>query len=314
MTPIVRPLALVCIALCCGQVAIAQTLAPRAYVITPTGANAITLSWSFFKGGADFNGTIPITGATGIYHVATLSYYHSFSLFGRSANVTGLLPYGVGTFQGSVLGPQQQIYRSGLLDLALRFSMNLKGGPTMTAQEFSKWKQNTLLGGSLIVVAPTGQYNPMHLVNWGINRWAFKPEIGYSQRWGRWMLDGYAGVWFYTTNGSFYSIPRPQPQTERPIGSFEGHLSFDLSSQRCWVSLDGNFWFGGTTSLNGLPNPATRQTSSRIGGSAAIPMSEHQTIKFSYSNGAYVRFGGNYQSVTVAWQYSWLGWPKFHAQ
>jgi len=87
-----------------------------------------------------------------------------------------------------------------------------------------------------------------------------------------------------------------------------------LSSQRCWVSLDGNFWFGGTTSLNGLPNPATRQTSSRIGGSAAIPMSKHQTIKFSYSNGAYVRFGGNYQSITVAWQYSWLGWPKFHGR
>jgi len=164
------------------------------------------------------------------------------------------------------------------------------------------------------VVAPTGQYDPMRLVNWGINRWAFKPEIGYSQRWGRWMLDGYAGVWFYTTNGSFYSIPRPQPQTEEPIGSFEGHLSFDLSSQRCWVSLDGNFWFGGTTGLNGLPNPATRQTSSRIGGSAAIPMSKQQTIKFSYSDGAYVRFGGNYQSVAIAWQYSWLGWPKFHAQ
>jgi hypothetical protein len=30
-------------------------------------------------------------------------------------------------------------------------------------------------------------------------------------------------------------------------------------------------------------------------------------MKISYSDGTYVRFGGNYQSVSVAWQYSWIG-------
>ena len=309
----VRSLLFVCIALCCGHLAKAQTLAPRAYVITPVNGNALTLSWSFFDGGVDFNGTIPITGATGTYHVPTLSYYHSFSLFGRSANITGLLPYGVGTFQGSVLGSQRQIYRSGLLDVGLRFSVNLKGGPAMSAPEFAKWKQKALLGVSLTVIAPTGQYDATRLINWGIHRWAFKPELGYSQRWGKWVLDGYGGIWFYTTNSAFFSIPNPQPQTEKPIGSFEGHLSYDLPRFRSWVSLDGNLWFGGTTSLNGISNPVTRQTSSRIGGTGSFALSNHQSIKVSYSNGTYVRFGGNYQSVSVAWQYSWLGWPKFHA-
>jgi hypothetical protein len=310
MTTIVRSLVFVYIVLCSGQVAMAQTLAPRAYVITPVHGNAITLSWSFYDGGLNFNGAIPITGATGSYHIPALSYYHSFRLFGRSANLTGLLPYGVGTFQGSVLGTQRQIYRSGLLDLGLRFSVNLKGGPAMSAAEFAKWKQKTLLGVSLIVIAPTGQYDPTHLVNWGINRWAFKPELGYSRRRGNWLLDGYAGVWFYTTNSAFYSIPNPQPQTETPIGSFEGHLSYDFGKLHSWASLDGNFWIGGTTSLNGVSNPVTRQTSSRIGGTLALPLRKHQTIKIGYSNGAYVRFGGNYQGVYVAWQYSWLGWPK----
>jgi hypothetical protein len=312
MTTIARSVVLICAAFCCGQVLMAQTMAPRAYVITPVGGNAITLSWSFFNGGVDLNGTIPITGATGTYYIPALSYYHSFSLFGRSANITGLLPYGVGTFQGSVLGAHQQAYRSGLLDANLRFSVNLIGGPAMSARDFVKWKQKVLLGASLTVSAPTGQYDPRHLVNWGLNRWAIKPELGYSQRWGNWVLDGYAGVWFYTTNDAFYSIPNPQPQTEKPIGVFEGHLSYDFKKQRCWVSLDGVFWFGGTTGLNDIPNPETRQTSQRIGGTAAIPVGKHQTIKMSYSNGTYVRYGGNYQSVSVAWQYSWLGWPKFH--
>lgn len=292
----------------------AQTLAPRAYVITPVSGNAITLSWSFYDGGLNLNGAIPVTDATGTYHVPTLSYYHSFSLFGRSANITGLLPYGVGTFQGSVLGTHQQIYRSGLLDLGLRFSVNLKGGPAMSAPQFVKWKQKALLGASLTVIAPTGQYDPAHLVNWSINRWAFKPELGYSRRWGNWLLDAYGGVWLYTTNTAFYSPPHPRPQTQSPIGSFEGHFSYDFNKLRCWVSLDGNFWFGGTTSLQSIPNSDTRQTSQRIGGTAAFPLAKHQTIKVSYSNGTYVRFGGNYQSVSVAWQYSWIGWPKIHSR
>jgi hypothetical protein len=143
--------------------------------------NVINLTWSYYDGGVDFNGTIPITGATGTYSIPIFSYYHSFSFFGRSANITGFLPYGVGTFQGSFQGKYQQIYRSGLLDIGLRFSVNLKGGPAMRAAEFGKWKQKLLLGASLFVVPPTGQYDPKHLVNWGINRWAVKPEFGYSQ-------------------------------------------------------------------------------------------------------------------------------------
>jgi hypothetical protein len=311
---IARSLAFVCLAISSGHVAMAQTLAPRAYVITPVNGNAITLSWSYYDGGLNFNGAIPVTGATGTYSVPILSYYHSFSLLGRSANVTGFLPYGVGTFQGSVLGTQGQIYRSGLLDVAFRFSVNLKGGPAMALPQFVKWKQKALLGASLLVVAPTGQYDRTHFINWGINRWAFKPELGYSRRWGNWVLDGYAGVWFYTTNSAFYSVPNPQSQTERPIGSFEGHLSYDFNKLKCWASLDGNFWWGGTTSVNGVPNSDTRQTSSRIGGTFSFPLKKHQSIKIGYSNGTYVRFGGNYQSVSVAWQYSWIGWPKFHAQ
>ena len=106
-----RSLLFACGMLFSGHAAVAQSLAPRAYVITPVDANAITLSWSYYDGGLDFNGAIPVTGATGTYSVPILSYYHSFKLFGRSANFTGFLPYGVGTFQGSVLGTHQQIYR-----------------------------------------------------------------------------------------------------------------------------------------------------------------------------------------------------------
>jgi hypothetical protein len=287
----------------------AQDLSPRAYVITPLHSNAIVLTYSFYSGGIQFEGAAPITNATGRYNVSVLTYYHGFGLFGRSANVNASFPYAVGNFQGNVTGAQQQIYRSGLLDLAARVSVNLRGGPSMPIQEMRKWKQKTLLGVSLKVVAPTGQYDPTKLVNWGTNRWAFKPEFGYSKRRRNLLLDGYAGVWFYTANPSSYSLPIPKRQTQEPIGSFEGHLSYDLKP-RLWFSLDGNFWFGGVTSLTGIANPATRQTSSRIGATASFPLGKAQSVKVSYNDGAYIRFGGNYQSISVAWQYSWLGRPK----
>jgi hypothetical protein len=289
-----------------GQVC-AQDLSPRAYVITPLKFNAVIVTWSYFDGGVNFNGSVPITGAMGGYNIGIFSLYHSFGLFGRSANVAVGLPYGIGNFSGTVLGKEESVYRSGLVDFTARFSVNLLGGPAMAPREFARWKQKTLLGASVKIIAPTGQYDPVKLVNWGINRWAFKPEFGYSERWGTWVLDAYAGAWFYTTNPASYAVPKPLPQTEAPIGSFEGHLSRNFGAGT-WVSLDGNFWWGGVTSLSGIQNIATQQTGSRIGGTAAWRYSRHQSLKVSYSDGTYIRFGGNYQNMSVAWQYSWLGW------
>jgi hypothetical protein len=190
--------------------------------------------------------------------------------------------------------------------------VNLVGGPAMNMDEFRKWRQKTIVGISLRLVPKTGQYDPTKLINFGANRWAFKPELGLSRRWGHWILDAYGGAWLYTTNPEFFShnqfSPGTNTQTQSPIGSFEGHLSYDFKP-RLWVSLDANYWFGGTTSLNGVENFTTLQKNSRVGATAAIPLSRHQSIKLSYSNGAYIRYGGNYQNVSVAWQYSWLRRP-----
>jgi len=291
----------------------AQDLAPRAYTITPLRSNAITLTYSFFDGGLLFEGAAPITGATARVSMPVLSYYHSFNFFGRSANIAAFLPYGVGHYRGKVLGAETYAYRSGLLDTSYRFSVNLKGGPALLPADFRKWRQKRLLGASLRMVAPTGQYDSTKLINWGSNRWSFKPELGYSERWGNWLLDVYGGVWLFTRNPEFFSrnayFPGTQAQTQEPIGSVEVHLSYDVKP-RLWASLDGNFWYGGRTSLNDIENPLTRQRNSRIGLTGSIPVSRHQALKFSYSAGSYIRYGGDFLNFSVAWQYSWLGRPN----
>jgi hypothetical protein len=311
--PILGKLAISAALRFCALGVAGQDLAPRAYVITPLNSNAIRLTYWYYTGGPQFDGAVPITGATAQLSVPLFTYYYSLSFFGRSANILALLPYDVGSLQGKVLGAEGHLYRSGLLDSAYRFSVNLKGGPALPPSEFVKWPQKMLLGVSLKVVAPTGQDDPTKLINLGNNRWAFKPEIGYSQRWKHWVLDAYGAAWFYTTNPEFFSdnqyFPGAQTQSENPVAAFEGHLSYDFKP-RLWVSVDGNFWYGGETSLNGVPNPKTKQTNSRIGATAAVPISKHQSLKISYNNGAYINYGGNYQNISLAWQYSWVGWAK----
>lgn len=267
--------------------------------------NAITLTYSFNTGDVLFDPAIPITGGKGQINSQVFTYYYSGDFFGRSFNITGSLPYATGDFSGNVFNTQMSIYRSGLADSVYRFAVNLKGGPAMKAPEFVKWHQTTLIGASLKLVAPTGQYDPHRLINQGSNRWAFKPEIGLSKRWGKWVLDTYAAVWFFTENSQFYPTGN-YTLSQRPTAAFEGHFSYDWR-RRFWVSLDGNYWVGGRSVVNGAVNLKSFQNNSRIGATASIPIGKHQSLKFSYSDGAYIVYGGDYQTVSAAWQYSWVG-------
>jgi hypothetical protein len=300
------------IAVCPLKLLLAQDLAPRAYIIAPVHSNAVTLTYSLLDGDIIFDNTFPITNANGRISVSTLSLYHTLNFFGRSANLTASLPYAVGNFQATVVGAPTRAYRSGLVPAVVRFSVNLKGGPAMSVKDFLAWRQKTIIGASLKVLPPTGQYDPSRLINPGSNRWAFKPELGLSRRWGSWVVDTYGAVWFFTTNPEFFSNNQFSPgintQSQEPIGAFEGHLSY--GKLRSWISLDGNFWYGGRTSLNGVETANTLQANSRVGATISLPVNKHQSLKVSYSYGAIARFGGNFQNVAVAWQYSWVGRPQ----
>ena len=269
----------------------AQDLVPRAYLITPVGSNAVTLSYGYNDGELLFEGTVPIENATGKLSVPLVAYFRSLDFFGRSANLTAGVPYGVGTFEGDVVGEPRSIRRSGMFDSVIRFSVNLYGGPAMSLPEMRQWRRKHLLGASLKVVAPTGQYDPAKLVNLGANRWTFKPEVAYSRFFGHVELDAYASVVLFTKNPDFY--PGTRDQSQKPIGAFEAHLSYDVRP-RLWVSLDANFWYGGRSSVDGVENAATLQKNSRIGLTASFPVTRHQSVKVGYARGAYIRFGGDY--------------------
>src|SRR6266566_9560027 len=79
----------------------AQDLAPRTYVITPIHWNAVTVTYSFSDGAVLLNGSLPVQNGSALLDVPLITFFHSLNFFGRSANFTATLPYGVGHFQGT---------------------------------------------------------------------------------------------------------------------------------------------------------------------------------------------------------------------
>ena len=115
--------------------------------------------------------------------------------------------------------------------MRLRLSVLLRGAPASTPAEIAKAPRRTILGASLTVSAPTGQFFPDKLINLGANRWAFKPEFAVSHPIGeKWLLDAYAGIWLFTANDSFY--PGTALRTQEPMGTFQAHISYNFRA-RC---------------------------------------------------------------------------------
>jgi hypothetical protein len=290
----------------------AQDLAPRAYLPLPVSSNAVIVTYGFSDGELLFDPTLPITDATGTIHAPVLTLYHAFGLFGRSANVTGSLPYAMGDFEGLVSGLERAAHRSGMADIMVRMAVNLLGAPSLSPAEFVKTPlPRSMLGASLKVLAPTGKYDPTLLINVGTNRWAFKPELGYTHRAGPVTLDMYAGIWVFTTNNEFYAGGVTAPlnsRTQKPIGALEFHVSYDVKP-RLWISADINYWRGGRTSVNGRESTNSLQANSRVGVTGSVPLTRRQSFKVSYSEGMIVRIGGNFRVLSVGWQYGWVGRP-----
>src|SRR6187399_787430 len=89
----------------------AQDLTPRAYVLVPVESNAVNVTYAFADGELVFDPTVPIEDAVGTIHTPVFSYFYNFSFFGRSANISGSIPFAVGDFSGTVQGRDRSAHR-----------------------------------------------------------------------------------------------------------------------------------------------------------------------------------------------------------
>jgi hypothetical protein len=115
------------------------------------------------------------------------------------------------------------------------------------------------------------------------------------------LFDLYEGVWLFEDNDNFY---RGHRRAQDPIVSTQAHVSYTIQP-RLWVAADATYYTGGAVTINGAPSTGS-QNNVRVGITASVPLARTQSLKFSYSNGAVTRVGGNFRSIGVAWQYAWI--------
>jgi Putative MetA-pathway of phenol degradation len=283
------------------RTASAQQLEPRSYSNAPIGLNFLVGAYGYAWGDVLVDPSVPITNVDAQVNGLALGYSRFLDFWGQSGTVALVLPYAMVSATGDVQGDPMTVDRSGFADVAMRLSVNVYGAPALSLQEFRDYHQDTIIGVSLLVTAPTGRYYPDKIINIGTNRWSFKPEIGVSKALGPWTLEGAFGVTFFTDNDEFY--PGSSARKQDPLYAVQAHVIYTFNPT-LWGALDGTYYAGGRTSVNGAPSDDLQQNS-RFGATLAQSLNAHNSIKLYMSSGASARVGTNFTTVGIAWQYRW---------
>jgi len=173
---------------------------PRAFSNAPVGINFLVAGYAYSEGGLSTVASVPLKDAQLTVNTEILAYARTLDVWGNSGKFDVILPYSQLSGTAMVDGQQQGRNISGLNDPLFRLSTNFYGAPALSPQDFSKYRQDVIIGGSIQVSAPWGQYDPDRLVNLGTNRWSITPDLGISKALGALTLELSSGIIFFTDN------------------------------------------------------------------------------------------------------------------
>ena len=283
----------------------AQELEPRAYSNLPVGLNFAVVAYAYSEGGLATDPSLPLEDAHLRIHTTALAFSHSLDLRGSSGRFDLILP--ISDLSGTALFAGEPVSRdiSGLNDPRLRLAVNFRGAPAGDLKAYAKYMAQpprTVFGASLQVIPPLGQYDPARLINLGTNRWAFKPDIGFSRRVKSFTWDMTLGAAFMTKNDNFFGGKHVQ---QDPIYTTQFNVSYDFD-KGIWAAFGATYYMGGRTTVDGVEKD-NELGNSRMGLTVAFPFNRHYSLKFNVSTGISTRTGTNFDTYGMALQYRWGG-------
>ena len=278
----------------------AQDMEPRSYSNAPVGLNFLVAGYAYTRGGLAFDGALPVTDPDLNMSSAVLAYGRVLDIRGQSAKLNVAVPLSSLTGTADYAGQPIQRDVTGLGDPLVKLSVNLYGAPALSLKEFAAYEQDLIVGASLRVTAPLGNYDNSRLVNLGTHRWSFKPELGVSKALGPWTFEAAAAVTLYTTNDDFFN---GSTRSQDPLYSVEGHAIYSARSG-IWGSFDVTYFAGGRTTIDGTLNNDLQQNW-RLGATLTFPVDRFNSIKVYASSGVAARTGNDFDLVGLAWQIRW---------
>jgi hypothetical protein len=285
-------------ALLAAAPAAAQELDPRSYSPAPIGTSFVLFGVGRNAGDIVLDPSVDIDEVEADLWFSSAGFGYTFDLAGRQARILAVLPGADGEISGEIGGERQAAGLHGLADPRFKLFVGLRGAPARTLEELAVAPRRTVIGASLTVVAPWGDYSPSQVANVGNNRWAIKPEIGIARPIGRFTIESYAGVWMYTTNHDY--SPAHADREQDPVMALQAHVAYSLP-KRAWVALDATWFEGGRTAVDGLEQ-SDRQKNSRIGATLSLPMGPMRSVKLACSTGAVTARGNDFDTWSVTFQ------------
>ena len=280
-----------------------QELDVRAYAHVPVGMNLLRLGYGYSTGNILVDPSLPVEGLEADVHLVVPQYTRTFGFFGASAGVRAVVPFSFGRWQGEQAGfGRRERDIDGFADSRFAFQVNFVGAPALRPQEFGSFRQRTIVGATVEVIAPTGQYDPTKLINLGANRWGFRTELGLSRAIGPWHLEAAGTVWLFTRNDDFFG---GSTVSQDPLYALQGHVVYSVRPG-FWLSFNFGYADGGTTTVDGVVRN-TLQRNTRAGFTVQYPLSRRQGLRVAFSRGVSTRVGADFDSLLIGYQFMWGG-------
>jgi hypothetical protein len=279
----------------------AQELEPRSFVNLPVGQNFTALVYAYSEGELNAAPSVPLEDANVEIHSSVLGYVRSLDMWGNSGKIG--VTVGAQCFDGAGLldGMHVEASRCGTLDPRVTLAYNFYGAPAMDSQTFMRTRPGGLvMGVSMQIGVPLGKYHDDKLINSGANRWFFRPEVGFSNSWGPWSVDGSMSVKLFSDNDDFFG---ERTLAQDNIYQAQLHLIYSLPKGR-WFSLNGNYFWGGKTEKDGLGS-SDLQENSRFGATLSWPLNNRHSLKFLAHTALATTVGNDFETYGIAWQYRW---------
>jgi hypothetical protein len=223
----------------------------------------------------------------------------TLGLWGRTSNLLLELPYSRGTTKGLLDDNPVSRNFNDFGDLGVTLNVNLRGAPSMTEEDFLalRTKPHPIIGASLKVVAPTGNYDSNRLINVGLNRWAIRAQLGsIIPLRPTWLLEFTAGAWIFGDDDDFLAGRKEQ----EPIYSVQTNLIKRIRPG-LWASLDLTYFTGGRQTI-GEDQLEDAQSNLKIGATVVVPFLGRHAIKIGYANGIVTRYGNDFDQFLLSYQ------------
>ncbi len=230
-------------------------------------------------------------------NLAVLGFHKELPLFGRSARVSLLLPFGHIAADKSIAGSDSNEAAGGFGDPGIQFGINLYGAPAIRSlAEHLRYEPVFTVDVIGSMHFPIGQYDDDKNVNIGQNRWYGRlgmPMVYTLAPWIPWVpgqrttVELLPAVWLFGDNYDFSNPVTGKQVTlgNDPLLQLEAHLTRDLT-ESFWISADLIWLYGAKPEFDGSRgafSPGKSIDRLAIGPTLSFQATDNLVIGASYS-------------------------------